>query len=337
MAQRMRVLAVSLAWVCVAGAQAAPATAGRRVIVVGIDGLSVNGVVTAHTPRLHQLMAEGAWTLAARAVMPTLSSPNWESIITGSAPEQHGITSNGYFRNMVEFEPVCRDSEGKFPTIFELLRTANPGARIAVFHDWPGFAELLEKHVPDVLRHERGAAKTTAAAIEYWKQYRPDLMFVHLDNVDHAGHSEGWSSAAYFRAVAEADGHLGEILDMLSAGHETDSTYVLVTSDHGGKGRGHGKNSLAEIQIPWILGGPDIARGEVSVPVNTFDTAATIAWIFRLATPSCWIARPVLAAFQPGMVAARAAAPAINCGAQRSLITAAGWLPNPPELGKEGN
>jgi predicted AlkP superfamily pyrophosphatase or phosphodiesterase len=316
--------------------RAAEAPPARHVIVFGIDGLSVDGVVSAHTPRMHLLMARAAWTLTARAVMPTLSSPNWESIITGSAPEQHGITSNGYFRKMVEFEPVCRDSEGKFPTIFELLRTADPGARIAVFHDWAGFADLLEKDVPDVLRHEHGAAKTTAAAIAYWRENQPDLMFIHLDNVDHAGHAKGWSSPAYYQAVEEADAHLGAVLDMLAEADPAKSTYVLVTSDHGGKGRGHGKNSLAEIQIPWILSGPGIAAGKVSVPVNTFDTAATVAWIFRLTTPPCWIARPVLAAFQPQVVAARTPAPGVNC-APRSLITASGRFGTSPDLGKGGN
>ena len=61
---------------------------------------------------------------------------------------------------MVEIEPVCRDSEGMFPTIFDVLRAQQPASRIAIFHDWPGFADLVEKHAPDVMRHEHGAAKT---------------------------------------------------------------------------------------------------------------------------------------------------------------------------------
>ena len=56
-------------------------------------------------------------------------------------PEQHGITSNGILRKMVEIQPVCRDADGMFPTIFEVLRAQQPSSRIAIFHDWPGFAE----------------------------------------------------------------------------------------------------------------------------------------------------------------------------------------------------
>ena len=109
------------------GARRAPA-----VVVIGPDGLSVDGVAKARTPRLHELMRRGAWTLEARGVMPTLSSPNWESAIGGAGPEQHGVTSNGYFRRLVEFQPLCRDSQGRLPTIFGVLREQRPQSRIAV-------------------------------------------------------------------------------------------------------------------------------------------------------------------------------------------------------------
>lgn len=270
--------------------------------------MSVDGVSTARTPRLHDLISRSAWTLEARGVMPTLSSPNWASAINGASPAQHGITSNGYFRRMVELQPVCRTDEGKFPTIFGVLRADYPASKIAVFHDWPGFADLLETHAPDVMRHERGAAKTTAAAIAYWRENRPALTFIHLDNVDHAGHAHGWYSKEYYRAVEEADAYIGQVLDMIDALSARESTFVLVTSDHGGTKHGHGKNSLAEIQIPWILSGPGVASGRIAAPVNTFDTALTVAWIFSLEPPQCWIGRPVLTAFRAWLVTARAQA-----------------------------
>jgi membrane-anchored protein YejM (alkaline phosphatase superfamily) len=300
-----------------AGAQ----TTGRHMIVIGVDGLSVDGIKTAQAPRLHQLMARSAWTLEARGVIPTLSSPNWASVIDGAGPEQHGITSNGYLRKMVEIEPVCRDSEGMFPTIFELLRSQRPSSRIAIFHEWAGFADLVEKHVADVIQHEHNAARTTAAAIDYWERERPDLMFIHLDLVDHAGHEYGWTSKPYYQAVEEADTHIGAILDMLAAKAATDSAYVLITSDHGGKGRGHGKNSLAEIQIPWILSGPEVVPGQVTASVYTYDSAATMAWILGINAHECWIGRPVLSAFRPAAVVSHNSG---DCGQQHPTLGAAG-------------
>lgn len=311
-----------------AGAEPAGSWPGPHVIIIGVDGLSVDGVAKGNTPRLHALIDRAAWTLEARGVLPTLSSPNWASAINGAGPAQHGITSNGWFRHMVEFQPVCRANDGKFPTIFGTLRAAYPASKIAVFHDWRGFADLLEKEAPDVLRHERGPERTTRAAIAYWRENRPALTFIHLDNADHAGHAHGWYSQEYYRAVEAADGYIGEVLDMIESLSARDSTFVLVTSDHGGTAHGHGKNSLAEILIPWILAGPGIAPGRITTPVNTFDTALTVAWIFNLAPPPCWIGRPVLAAFRPALLAERAhAAQAPASCAPASQVTRAVLTP----------
>jgi len=304
-------------------------SAEPHVIVIGVDGLSIDGVVTDGGPALRELMARGAWSLEARGVMPTLSSPNWMSMITASGPEQHGITSNGYLKRMQEIAPACRDESGGFPNIFGALRAQRPASRIAIFHDWPGFAKLVERNVPDVMEHQRGPQRTAQAAIEYWKRYRPELLFIHLDNVDHAGHRSGWSSREYYRAVEEADRQIGAILAMLREAAALDSTFVLVTSDHGGKGHNHGGNSLAEIQIPWILAGPGVAPGEIAASVFTYDTGATLAWIFELQPPACWIGRPVLAAFQPAVVAMRASVIGGNSG-----CLAAGAQPGPASIAK---
>jgi predicted AlkP superfamily pyrophosphatase or phosphodiesterase len=289
---------LSAVWLSSAWAQTADRGTAPHVIVIGIDGLSVDAVARAKAPRLHELISHSAWSMEARGVIPTLSSPNWTSMITGAGTEQHGITSNGHLRQLVEFQPVLRDSSGRFPTVFQALRTQRPSSRIAVFHDWPGFSDLIEKGAPDLIQHEHGAARTVEAAARYWAEYRPELMFIHLDNVDQAGHDQGWSSPAYYQAAAHADSYVGVILDMLEKLSASQSTFVLVTSDHGGKGRSHEKNTLEDIQIPWILSGPEVAAGQISAPVYTFDTAATIAWIFGINLSEYAIGRPVLAAFK---------------------------------------
>jgi arylsulfatase A-like enzyme len=76
------------------------------------------------------------------------------------------------------------------------------------------------------------------------------------------------------------------------------STIVLITADHGGKGKGHSGTNMGEIEIAWILVGPGVATDkEVTTHVNTYDTAATVAYVIGQKTPKCWIARPVLEAF----------------------------------------
>lgn len=93
-----------------------------HVVVIGIDGFGAQAIRDNPVPAIRALMASGSWTLRARGVMPTVSSPNWASMIMGAGPEQHGVLSNEWQPDRFEFSPVCRGMAATFPTIFGLLR-----------------------------------------------------------------------------------------------------------------------------------------------------------------------------------------------------------------------
>jgi predicted AlkP superfamily pyrophosphatase or phosphodiesterase len=220
-------------------------------------------------------------------------------MIMGAGPEQHGVTSNDWQPDKFEIAPVAVGPGGIFPTIFSVLRQQRKGARLACFHDWDGFGRLVERPLLDRLEHASGPGAAVDRAVAYFREARPQLTFIHLDHVDHAGHKEGHGTPAYYQAVAEADRLVGRVIDGLKEASMWDRTILLITADHGGKGKSHGGATMAEIEIPWILHGPGVAAGrEITAPVNTYDTAATVAAIFGLKPPDCWIARPVRAAFE---------------------------------------
>jgi hypothetical protein len=277
---------------------ALPAPRAAHVVVIGCDGMSPDGVKKAKTPVMTRLMRSGAYTLHARGVMPTESSPNWASMIMGAGPEQHGVTSNSWKPYHFDIPPVAYGPGGIFPTVFSALRTQRPRAVIGVFHDWDDFARLVERGVPDVIEHWKGPQPTVEHAVAFLKARRPDFLFIHLDNVDHAGHEKGHGTPEYYQAVEEADRLIGVVLDALEAEGMLERTVVLVTADHGGKAKGHGGATLGEIEIPWIMAGPGIAVGkELQSPVNTFDTAPTIAAVLGIRPPDAWIGRAVREAF----------------------------------------
>jgi predicted AlkP superfamily pyrophosphatase or phosphodiesterase len=264
------------------------------VIVIGIDGFGAAAVRDNPTPRIHELMSSGAWTLKARGVMPTVSSPNWASMIMGAGPEQHGVTSNEWQPNKFEFSPVCRGSAEIFPTVFGTLRQQRPTARISILHDWDDFARLTEPGVATLIKHTSGAAATVDAGIAEWRQNQPALLFLHIDEVDHAGHDKGWGSREYRDMVGTVDSLAGKLVDAVRATPAGASTTFILSADHGGVGTKHGGMSMTELEIPWIASGAGIVKNrEVSAAVNTFDTAATIAALLKIVPPDCWIGRPV--------------------------------------------
>lgn len=269
----------------------------EHVVVIGVDGLSPDGIRTAETPNLDRLVARGSSTMKARAVMPSSSSPNWASMLMGAGPEQHGVTSNDWEPDRHDLEPTTVGPGGIFPTIFSVLDQQRVGARLACFHDWDGFGRLFERDLVDRIEDNDGPEETIARAVGYITVERPTFVFIHLDHVDHAGHEHGHGTPEYYEAVELADALIGRAVEGLAAAGILDRTAILVTSDHGGVGKRHGGATMAEVEIPWILAGPGIAEGrEIPEPVNTYDTAATIALLLGVKPPRCWIARPVTSA-----------------------------------------
>ena len=271
----------------------------KHVVIVGCDGMSPDGVQKADSPVIHRLMREGAHTFHARAVMPTDSSPNWASMIMGAGPEQHGVTSNGWKPDQFDITPIAVGPGGIFPTIFSVIREQRPQAIMAVFHEWDDFARLLERKMVDKIVHGKDADATIQAAIAYIREKKPLFTFIHLDLVDHAGHQYGHGTPEYYESVKKADGLTGEIVKILKETGIYEQTILLVTADHGGKGKKHGGATMGEIEIPWIIVGPGVAPNkEIPDPIDIYDTAATVAYVLGLNPPACWIARPVKAAFK---------------------------------------
>jgi membrane-anchored protein YejM (alkaline phosphatase superfamily) len=219
-------------------------------------------------------------------------------MIMGASPEQHGVWSNEWQPWKFDRAPVAVGSGGIFPTIFGVMREQRSNFVIAVFHDWKDFGRLLETNTPNMLKHVKDATETAAEAITYLKQKKPNFLFIHFDGVDHAGHGFGWTSPQYYKAVELTDSLIGAILDAVDETGLAKKTIVLVTADHGGKGKSHGGSSIEEIEIPWIMKGPGVAAGrEITRTLNTYDTAPTLAHIFGLKPPACWIGKPVVEAF----------------------------------------
>jgi predicted AlkP superfamily pyrophosphatase or phosphodiesterase len=279
----------------------AAAQSSPRVIVLGFDGLSGWAISRIAPPHMQQLREKGAYTLQAKAVLPTTSSPNWASMIMGASPNEHLITSNKWKLSHIKRKRFCGNEKGKiFPTIFRVMRSQKPDAKIYCVHHWQGFARLTDQDALNEIIHTKDEFTTADRAIKIIQEKQPDLLFLHFDHCDHAGHEYGHDTPEYFNAVKMADSLVNVIIKATQAAGTYQDTYFILTSDHGGIGKGHGGNHPREVQIPWIICGPAIKQN-YQLPagrVNQYDTAATIAYILGLRPPDCWIGQPVLDAFK---------------------------------------
>ncbi|WP_257658507.1 alkaline phosphatase [Parapedobacter lycopersici] len=270
----------------------------KHIVVIGIDGLSASGLRGAETPVMDSLIAAGSASWSARTVLPSVSSPNWASILLGAGPEQHGVTSNDWKLETHTLPAVVRGSDGRFPSIFSVLKSQHPDAQVGSVYQWEGFGRLYNHAFVDYDLRQSTADSTAAAAAHYIQENRPVLTVVHLDHVDGAGHHYGHGSPAYFQAISKADTLVGQLLDGIKRAGIAGETLVIITSDHGGIGKGHGGETPEETTIPLIMSGPGIKAGyQLKQPIYPYDIAATIAFALQLKRPYVWIGRPIRAAF----------------------------------------
>jgi hypothetical protein len=250
----------------------------RHVIIISEDGLRPDVLSEELTPRHIELMAEGTKARVAETIPESDTLPSHASMLSGFGAEDHGLWWNSY-----------KSDRGYIhvPTVFSVAHAHALKTAMIV-----GKPKLRHIAVPKTVDHfERpsylcgGVARRAGT---YFASAQPDLLFVHFSDPDEYGHSRGWMSPEYLRAVHNSDRCLATLLDAIDNSELASSTLVIVTADHGGHGHRHsgGRRAAIDREIPWIIRGPGIPRGGI-IPdtINTFDTAATTLAALRLPRP----------------------------------------------------
>jgi predicted AlkP superfamily pyrophosphatase or phosphodiesterase len=273
----------------------------KHVVLIGLDGWGAYSLPKAEMPRLKQLMNDGAYTLKKRSVLPSSSAINWASMFMGAPTEVHGYSQWNSRTPEIPSREV--NGHGIFPTIFSVLRSAEPKAEIGCMYEWDGIKYLVDTlslsyqwQAPDYNLYPDSLC---IMAEKYIIKKRPTLLAVCFDNPDHVGHTAGHDTPAYYAKLAEMDTYIGRIVDTVKEAGMLDETIFIITSDHGGIQKGHGGITLQELETPFIISGKGVRKGMTFDDISTmqYDVAATIAYIFRLKEPRVWTGRPVKEVF----------------------------------------
>jgi predicted AlkP superfamily pyrophosphatase or phosphodiesterase len=271
-----------------------------HVMLVSIDGLRPDAIGTFPSPTLQRLIREGSYTLAASTITPSKTLPSHTSMLTGLPPERHGVLWNTV---------ASADTDLiELPTVFGIARSH--GYRTAAFFSKPKFQPLQQPGTLDYSQAPGGwfggwsSSRTVSDVEEHLATSRPNLMFVHLSDVDRAGHSSGWMSRAYGHAVARVDSAIERLLSAADGAFGEGNYTVIVTADHGGHEFDHGSDDPRDVLIPWIAWGRGVSVGPLrDIAVQTMDTASTVLWLLGVAEPQGWAGAPVTPAFRPAIAA----------------------------------
>jgi predicted AlkP superfamily pyrophosphatase or phosphodiesterase len=254
-----------------ATATAAGSARQRRCVLVSIDGLLPETYLApdAHglrVPTLRRLVAQGAFSEGALSVFPSVTYPSHTSIATGVRPARHGIVSNGTFdpldTNLGGWRWYAEDI--RVPPIWQLAE--QKGLRAALI-GWPvSVGAQVSWLVPEYWRAGNEDDRKLIRALStpglldavseryagFWQRFPPpsiqdeaatdiahfllaghgpDLLLMHIFQVDGAQHRYGLWSPEALAAIEHADAQLARLLAVVE--QAAADTLFMVVSDHG--------------------------------------------------------------------------------------------------------
>lgn len=258
-------LLLPLAW-------AQPEAAVRHVILISVDGLrgdAIDRLGPDLLPTLHRLRAESAGTDNARTDPDfTVTLPNHVGMITGLptlGAAGHGWTGNG---TPGPNETVHSRRGSHAASVFDAVHER--GLATALFAGKSKFV-LFEQSYRDAIDTFLLDSDTPAlmdAFLAALTREHYAFAFLHLRDPDGAGHDHGFDplpGRAYAEALVQVDREVARLLSAIENDEElAGTTVIILTSDHGGDGRGHGDAGNPEnFTVPFYVWGAGIAPGDL--------------------------------------------------------------------------
>ncbi len=241
----------------------------RHLIVVSYDAFSEdNWSYASSLPNLSKLIQAGAHSTKLRSVFPTLTYVVHTTIATGVYPNKHGIFNNNPLQPFVPEEEQTwfwyRDAI-QAPTIYDAaheqgLRTAGllwpVSGRSSIHYNLPEIRAIKnENQALKILRSgsalyclgmelkfgrtRQGIAQpnlddfTTQCAVDTIKHKKPNLLMLHLIDLDDTKHAYGTDSEQVRDAITRMDRRIGDLMRAVQEAGIADDTVFLVIGDHG--------------------------------------------------------------------------------------------------------
>lgn len=241
----------------------------KHLIVISYDAFSEDQwEMASRLPNLSKLIKNGAHSNQLKSVYPTLTYVVHTTIATGVYPDKHGIHHNNPFQPFVKEKEQSwfwfRNAI-KVPTIYDAAREHNMSTAGIL---WPVSGKSsIQYNIPEIraINNENQALKvlksgsplyciemelkygrfrkgieqpylddfTTKCAIETIKRKKPNLLMIHLIDLDDAKHVYGTDSDEVKRVITRMDKRLGDIIQAVDEAGIKDDTVFLVLGDHG--------------------------------------------------------------------------------------------------------
>ncbi|MCC7501322.1 MAG: alkaline phosphatase family protein, partial [Flavobacteriales bacterium] len=173
----------------------------------------------------------------------------WSTMLTGVWEQKHKAVDNSFTNNQF----------ANWPHFFARLKSVDPTLSLHSISHWAPINTVITSQADQELNVPTDQA-VADAAVNLLQSGDPDVLFLQFDDVDHAGHLNGFGTtvAPYLAAIEVVDQQLGPVLNALKQRPSNEKWMVMVTTDHGGNLSGHGGITFEEQRTFTFASGPGI-------------------------------------------------------------------------------
>ena len=251
---------------------ATPATA-EPVLLISIDGLRPGDVLEAEQrglkiPNLRKFVAEGAFATGVKGVLPTVTYPSHTTLITGAAPDKHGVVSNTTFDPMqinhggwfwyasdIKLPTLWSTAAGAGKTVGNVHWPVSVGAKGVTWNlpqywrsghsddakliaalSTPGLVAELEKATGEsysagIDESIDGDEQRGRFTVKLIGAHKPDFLTAYFTALDHEQHAQGPGTPPAHAILERIDAIVGKVVAAEFAAHP--DAVIAVASDHG--------------------------------------------------------------------------------------------------------
>ena len=245
----------------------------KKAIIIGYDGCRADVLTEMQdgNSAIKVLLNDGASinisycggvNYPAENTQDTSTAPGWCSILTGAWADKHGITANGITKSLEYKTLLTTLVEDKTidSSTFITRWKGHFDKKNATYNDEKAYCEENKLNVA-FNRLENDAASHEFTLNEVKKADCADFVFVIYEPTDSVGHDLGFTinNPEYKEAFKTADQYGFETIEAIKARdtYDTEDWLIIITSDHGGFGTGHGDASIQE-RMTFIVANKEI-------------------------------------------------------------------------------
>ncbi len=234
----------------------------KKAIIIGYDGCRADALTLAQgkDSGIRKMLDNGASVnlvycggvnFPEKNTQDTSTAPGWCSILTGQWADKTGITGNGITKTM------------EYKTLLTSLTEDKVIDSAAFITSWDGHfatdnatynlekAYCEENNLDVSFKLCSNDTSSANAAIKNLKEGDcSDFIFAIYEGTDHAGHSFGFSTN---NPIYQVGFRINDVLAYRTLNaiekretFDTEDWLIIITSDHGGFGTGHGRESIQE-------------------------------------------------------------------------------------------